>query len=409
MIGSGFGGSVAALRLAEKGYRVAVLERGRRYRDEDFAESAWDLKRFLWSPALGLRGIFRMSVFKDVFVASGSGVGGGSLVWANTMYRAKPAFFTHPQWPDTADWSQVLAPHYATAERMLGMERVPHDSDGQALLLEMAEHFGVKETFTRTSCAVYFGAPGVTVPDPYFGGEGPDRTGCLKCGACMVGCRTGAKNTLVKNYLWFAERLGVEVIPEREVTDIRPVGAADGSDGYVVETEHPGAWVRRRARTLPRGRRGRGRGRAGHQRAARPLRAAGRPAAAQLPARAPGPHQQRIAARRDAARRLAATMERRGDQRELPPGPGHAHRVRHLRQARRRAVRADDAADRRGHAADAAAEVARRDRASSAAVPADAVAAALVAPHADPAGDAVARQRAALPARGRAGSAAACR
>lgn len=246
VIGSGFGGSVAALRLAEKGYRVAVLERGRRYRDEDFATSTWDLKRFLWAPAIGLRGIFRMSVFKDVFIASGSGVGGGSLVFANTLYRAKPGFFTHAQWPATADWSQVLAPHYATAERMLGMRPVPHDSDGQQLLREMGRHFGVEHTFTRTSCAVYFGTPGVTVPDPYFGGLGPDRTGCLKCGACMVGCRTGAKNTLVKNYLWLAERLGVEVISEREVTDIRPIGAADGTDGYIVETEHPGAWLRRR-------------------------------------------------------------------------------------------------------------------------------------------------------------------
>ncbi|MGB2817456.1 MAG: GMC family oxidoreductase [Burkholderiaceae bacterium] len=250
VIGSGFGGSVAALRLAEKGYRVAVLERGRRYRDEDFATSAWNLKRFLWAPALGLRGIFRMSVFKDIFIASGSGVGGGSLVFANTLYRAKPGFFTHPQWPATADWSQALAPHYATAERMLGMQPVPHDSDGQNLLLEMARHFGVEHTFTRTSCAVYFGTPGVTVPDPYFGGLGPERTGCLKCGACMVGCRTGAKNTLVKNYLWLAERLGVEVIPERDVTDVRPFGAADGADGYIVETEHPGAWLRRRRRAF---------------------------------------------------------------------------------------------------------------------------------------------------------------
>jgi cholesterol oxidase len=250
VVGSGFGGSVAALRLAEKGYKVAVLERGRRHRDEDFAASAWDLKRFLWAPALGLHGIFRMSVFKDIFIASGSGVGGGSLVWANTMYRAKPAFFAHAQWPATADWSQVLAPHYAIAERMLGMARVPHTSDSQALLLEMARHFGAEETFTRTSCAVYFGTPGVTVKDPYFGGAGPDRTGCLRCGACMVGCRTGAKNTLLKNYLWFAEKCGVEVIAEREVTAIRPAGAEDGSDGYVIETEHPGAWLRRGARTF---------------------------------------------------------------------------------------------------------------------------------------------------------------
>jgi cholesterol oxidase len=250
VIGSGFGGSVAALRLAEKGYRVAVIERGRRYRDEDFAATSWDARRFLWAPALGLRGIFRMSVFKDVFIASGSGVGGGSLVFANTLYRAKPEFFVHPQWPATANWSQVLAPHYATAERMLGMQRVPHASDGQDLLLDMARHFGAEHTFTRTSCAVYFGTPGVTVPDPYFGGEGPPRTGCLKCGACMVGCRTGAKNTLVKNYLWFAERRGVRIIPEREVVDIRPCGAPDGADGYVVETERPGAWLRRRPRSF---------------------------------------------------------------------------------------------------------------------------------------------------------------
>jgi cholesterol oxidase len=248
VVGSGFGGSVAALRLAEKGYRVAVLERGRRFRDEDFAASAWDVKRFLWAPALGLRGIFRMSVFRDIFIASGCGVGGGSLVFASTLYRAKAAFFAHPQWPATADWSQVLAPHYDTAERMLGMQHVVHASDGQRLLREMARHFGAEPSFTRTACAVYFGMPGATVPDPYFGGAGPPRTGCLKCGACMVGCRTGAKNTLPKNYLWFAERRGVEVIPEREVVDIRPVGAPDGADGYFVETERPGAWLRRRPR-----------------------------------------------------------------------------------------------------------------------------------------------------------------
>ncbi len=372
VIGSGFGGSVAALRLAEKGYRVAVLESGRRFRDEDFAESAWDLKRFLWSPALGLRGILRMSVVPGRLHRQRRGRG-----------RRQPRLRQHdlPRQARVLHASAVAghgrlvagagaALRHRRADARRGT--VPHDSDGQALLLEMAEHFGVRETFTRTSCAVYFGEPGVTVPDPYFGGEGPERTGCLSCGACMVGCRTGAKNTLVKNYLWFAERLGVEVIPEREVTDIRPVGAADGSDGYVVETEHPGAWVGEAPADVPRRRGGGGRGRARHQRAARALRAAGRPAAAQRPARAPGPHQQRVAAGGDAARRRAAAVERRGDQRELPPGPGHAHRVRHLRQARRRAVRANDAADRQGHAADAAAEVARRDRASSAAVPADA-------------------------------------
>lgn len=250
VVGSGFGGSVSALRLAEKGYRVAVLECGRRFRDEDFATSTWNLRRFLWAPALGLRGILRMTTFKDVFIASGAGVGGGSLVYANTLYRAKPAFFAHPQWPGPEDWSAALAPHYATAERMLGAAPVAHESDGQALLREMAGHFGVPGTFTRTTCAVYFGEPGVTVPDPYFGGEGPPRTGCERCGACMVGCRVGAKNTLVKNYLWLAEKRGVEILADTEVTDIRPLGAADGSEGYEVATSRPGAWLNPRRRTL---------------------------------------------------------------------------------------------------------------------------------------------------------------
>jgi cholesterol oxidase len=250
VVGSGFGGSVSALRLAEKGYRVAVLECGRRFRDEDFAKSTWNLRRFLWAPALGLRGILRMTVFKDVFIASGAGVGGGSLVYANTLYRAKPAFFANPQWPGPADWAATLEPHYRTAERMLGSQAVPYESDGQRLLREMAGEFGVPETFVRTSCAVYFGEPGVTAPDPYFGGEGPARTGCIRCGACMVGCRVGAKNTLVKNYLWFAEKKGVQIVPDCEVTDIRPRGAADGSQGYEVATARPGAWLRRGRRTL---------------------------------------------------------------------------------------------------------------------------------------------------------------
>ena len=250
VIGSGFGGSVSALRLAEKGYSVAVLECGRRYRDEDFAVSTWNLRRFLWAPALGLHGILRMTAFRDIFIASGAGVGGGSLVYANTLYRAKPAFFANPQWPATRDWSKALEPHYETAERMLGAQEVPHDSDAQKLLREMAGAFGAPETFVRTSCAVYFGEPGVTVPDPYFGGEGPPRTGCRRCGACMVGCRVGAKNTLVKNYLWLAEGRGVEVLAGCEVSDVRPLGRADGSEGYAIDTVRPGAWFRRGRRTL---------------------------------------------------------------------------------------------------------------------------------------------------------------
>ncbi len=249
IIGSGFGGSVSALRLAEKGYRVAVLEAGRRYRDEDFAKTTWDLKRFLWAPFLGLRGIFRLTPFKDVFIASGAAVGGGSVVYANTLYRASPDFFTNPQWRDLGDWKGTLAKHYDTAERMLGVQEVPQDSDNQKLLREVGRHFGVESTFRRTPVGVFFGHPGRTVADPYFGGEGPERTGCTFCGACMVGCREGAKNTLVKNYLWFAEKRGARVLPEREVVDIRPLGAADGSDGYLVTTERPGAWFRKDRRT----------------------------------------------------------------------------------------------------------------------------------------------------------------
>ncbi|HEX7373376.1 MAG TPA: GMC family oxidoreductase [Steroidobacteraceae bacterium] len=248
VIGSGFGGSVSALRLAEKGYKVGVLEAGRRYRDEDYARTTWNLRRFLWAPALGLRGIFRLTPFKDVFIASGTAVGGGSVVYANTLYRASPEFFTNPQWAGLNDWAAALAPHYDTAEKMLGVQVVPRESDGQAILREVGEHLGVGHTFRRTPVGVYFGKAGQTVPDPYFGGEGPARTGCTFCGACMVGCREGAKNTLLKNYLWFAEKRGVEILPEREVVDIRPLGAADGSDGYRVTTERPGAWFNRRRR-----------------------------------------------------------------------------------------------------------------------------------------------------------------
>jgi cholesterol oxidase len=250
VVGSGFGGSVSALRLSEKGYRVAVLEAGRRYRDQDYAATTWDLKRFLWAPFLGLRGIFRLTPFKDVFIASGTAVGGGSVVYANTLYRASPEFFTNPQWKDLADWARELEPHYDTAERMLGVEQVQRESDGQKLLKEVGKQLGVEHTFKRTPVGVYFGHPGTTVADPYFGGEGPARTGCTFCGACMVGCREGAKNTLLKNYLWFAEKRGAQILPEREVVDIRPLGAEDGSDGYLVTTQRPGAWFRKQRRTF---------------------------------------------------------------------------------------------------------------------------------------------------------------
>jgi cholesterol oxidase len=252
VIGSGFGGSVSALRLAEKGYRVAVLECGRRYRDEDFAESTWNLRRYYWMPKIGLRGIFRMTVFKDVFIVSGSGVGGGSLGYANTLYRARPAFFRDPQWAELGEWESALEPHYETAEHMLGVTDYPLEGPADLLLKEYSEEIGVADTYKQTRVGAFFGEPGKEVPDPYFGGEGPPRSGCIGCGSCMVGCRYNAKNTLVKNYLWFAEKLGVEVLPEREVTDISPIGGrgADGSEGYELTSVRSGAWLRKRRSTL---------------------------------------------------------------------------------------------------------------------------------------------------------------
>jgi cholesterol oxidase len=250
IIGSGFGGSVSALRLAEKGYRVGVLETGRRYGDKDYAKSAWNVRKFLWAPFVGCRGILRMTPFKDVFVMSGAAVGGGSNVYANTLYRAKPEYFSNPQWADLEDWGEALQPHYDTAERMLGVNEVPFEGPGDKYLKQIAEHFGTEDTFCRTPVAVYFGEPDVTVPDPYFDGEGPERTGCTRCGACMVGCRVGAKNTLQKNYLWFAERKGAEVHESRQVVDIQPIGAEDGSDGYLVSTQRPGAWLRKQKRVF---------------------------------------------------------------------------------------------------------------------------------------------------------------
>ena len=245
VVGSGFGGSVSALRLAQKGYTVAVIECGRRFADDEFAQRTADFRRFNWVPQLGMRGILRLSVFRDAFVLTGCGVGGGSLGYANTLYRARPAFYQHPQWASLADWERELEPFYAEAERMLGVTEYDRDGVADTLLREYAESIGVGASYRRTPVGVFLGEPGRTVPDPYFGGEGPPRTGCLRCGQCMIGCRHGAKNTLVKNYLWFAERLGVHVMPERTVTDIRPLGGGCGAEGYEVTHERSGALLRR--------------------------------------------------------------------------------------------------------------------------------------------------------------------
>lgn len=249
VVGSGFGGSVSALRLSEKGYSVGVLECGRRYADHEFAKSTWDVRRYYWMPRLGMKGILRMSLFKDVLVVSGCGVGGGSLGYANTLYVPPKTFFRDPQWEGLADWETELAPHYDEAQRMLGVTTYDRDDPAGLLLRDFGESIGVGDSYRRTPVGVFLGEPGRTVADPYFGGEGPERTGCRRCGRCMVGCPHGAKNTLVKNYLWFAEKLGARVMPERTVVDIRPLGRGDGSDGYAVTSERSGAWLRKRRRT----------------------------------------------------------------------------------------------------------------------------------------------------------------
>jgi cholesterol oxidase len=245
VVGSGFGGSVSSLRLAEKGYRVGLIESGRRVTDADMPRSTWDLRRYFWAPRMGMRGIFRLTIFRDVAVVSGAGLGGGSLGYANTLYRAPERFYADPQWAGLEDWASALAPHYDTAERMLGVVTVAADDPADQLLREFGREIGAEKTYAKTRVGVYFGTPGETAPDPFFDGVGPARTGCIACGRCMVGCPYNAKNTLPKNYLWLAERAGVAITPERTVVDIAPLGAPDGSDGYAVTTERTGAWLRR--------------------------------------------------------------------------------------------------------------------------------------------------------------------
>lgn len=250
IIGSGFGGSVSALRLTEKGYRVGVLEAGRRFADEDFAETSWDLRKFLWAPKLGCYGIQRIHPLKNVLILAGAGVGGGSLNYANTLYVPPEPFFKDQQWAHITDWRDELMPHYDQAQRMLGVVTNPTFTDADRIVKEVADEMGCGDTFVPTPVGVFFGpdgtkAPGKTVPDLYFGGAGPERTGCLECGCCMTGCRYGAKNTLLKNYLGLAESAGAQVLPMTTVKafEQRPDGL------WQVRTVRTGSWVRRDRRT----------------------------------------------------------------------------------------------------------------------------------------------------------------
>ncbi len=221
VIGSGFGGSVSALRLAEKGYSVLVLERGRRFRDRDFAATNWQFWKYLWAPPLRSFGILEISLLNGLMVLHGAGVGGGSLGYGNVLEVPPDDMFANPAWRDLADWKTLLAPHYQTARRMLGVARNPRLTPADHALQAVVAGLGQGDAFRPTEVGVFFGPEGEEVPDPFFGGEGPPRRGCRFCGACMVGCRHNAKNTLVKNYLYLAEKRGVRVLAEREVTDLR--------------------------------------------------------------------------------------------------------------------------------------------------------------------------------------------
>ncbi|WP_432942246.1 GMC oxidoreductase [Kribbella sp. CA-253562] len=232
IIGSGFGGSVSALRLTEKGYRVAVLEAGARFDDAGFAKNSWDKNRFLFAPKLGWYGIQRISALRDVIILSGAGVGGGSLVYANTLYEPLPAFYTDRQWAHITDWKSELAPYYDQAKRMLGVTTYPHFTPADKVMKQVADELGVGDTFHPTPVGVFFGEPGVEVDDPFFGGAGPRRTGCIDCGECMTGCRHNAKNTLTKNYLYLAEKAGAQVYPMTTVTSVEPLAGG----GYAIET-----------------------------------------------------------------------------------------------------------------------------------------------------------------------------
>jgi cholesterol oxidase len=245
IIGSGFGGAVSALRLAEKGYSVLVLEKGKRFRDSDFASTNWQFWKYLWAPALRSFGILQIGILKGLMVLHGAGVGGGSLGYANVLEVPNDETFATPAWNHPFAWGKALAPHYATARRMLGATHNPKLWPADEVMRELAKKRGMEATFRATEVGVFFGEEGTEVPDPLFGGEGPARAGCKQCGGCMVGCRYNAKNTLPKNYLYFAEKLGAEIRSEAEVTDVRPLtvdGGQSNEGGYRVTYRQSTGW-----------------------------------------------------------------------------------------------------------------------------------------------------------------------
>ena len=237
IIGSGFGGSVSALRLSEKGYKVLVIEKGKWYKANDFAKTNWNLRRWLWMPYLRFYGIMKMSIFRHVVIISGTGVGGGSLVYANTLPIPKTNFYNSGSWSELEDWETELKPFYQQALKMLGASKNPKLFDGDIALKELAKELGREDQFEHPDVAVFFGKEGQNVKDPYFDGKGPDRAGCTFCGGCMTGCRHNAKNTLDKNYLYLAQKLGATILAENEVYDVKPIDGKEGGTGFKISTK----------------------------------------------------------------------------------------------------------------------------------------------------------------------------
>jgi len=249
VVGSGFGGSVSAMRLAQKGYSVGVVEAGRRWHADQFPRRNWNLRKFIWMPGLGLYGTWRLRLLNGAFILAGSGVGGGSLNYANTLYVPPDVFFERPSVRRLGGKAELL-PYYELAGRMLGLTPNPVETVQDVAMRETAAEIGRESTYRLTNVAVYFGQEGEPAADPYFEGEGPDRVGCELCGECMTGCRKDAKNSLDKNYLYFAEKFGARIFAENKVVDIEALGA-DGSEGYILRTRKTtGLFRRRRGLTL---------------------------------------------------------------------------------------------------------------------------------------------------------------
>lgn len=253
IIGSGFGGSVSALRLSEKGYKVLVIEKGKWYTSEDFPKTNWNLRKWLWLPFFRFFGIMKLSIFRHVAVLSGTGVGGGSLVYANTLPIPKTSFFNTGSWRKLCHWEEELKPFYQLALKMLGAAKNPKLFDGDLALQQLSKNLGIQDKFEATQVAVFFGKENVTVPDPYFDGQGPDRAGCNFCGACMTGCRHNAKNTLDKNYLYLAQKHGTEIMAEQEVYDVAPLDQAEGASGYELRVRSSTRFFKKRQTIQARG------------------------------------------------------------------------------------------------------------------------------------------------------------